>query len=58
MTRSEAEFYDNFQFPRDAEFFKGFAKEAAESRLCAGIHYRSALVAGLAQADAVAGINY
>jgi len=45
-----------YLFPRDAEFFKGLAKEAAESRLWAGIHYRSDLVAGLAQADAVAGL--
>jgi hypothetical protein len=42
--------------PRDAEYFKGLAKEAAESRIWAGIHYRSDLVAGLAQADAVAGL--
>src|SRR5262245_59298616 len=45
-----------YLFPRDAEFFKSLAKEAAESRLWAGIHYRSDLVAGLAQADAVAGL--
>ncbi len=35
-----------------SKFFKGLAKEAAESRICAGIHYRSYLVAGSAQADA------
>jgi hypothetical protein len=45
-----------YLLPRDAEFFKGLAKEAAESRVWAGIHYRSDLVAGLAQADAVAGL--
>ena len=41
-----------YLFPRDAEFFKGLAKEAAESRIWAGIHYLSELVAGLAHADA------
>jgi membrane-associated phospholipid phosphatase len=45
-----------YLFPRDAEFFKNLAKEAAESRIWAGIHYRSDTVAGLAQADAVAGL--
>jgi membrane-associated phospholipid phosphatase len=45
-----------YLFPRDGEFFKSLAKEAAESRLWAGIHYRSDLVAGLAQADAVDGL--
>jgi membrane-associated phospholipid phosphatase len=45
-----------YLFPRDAEFFKSLANEAAESRLWAGIHYRSDLVSGLAQAEAVAGL--
>jgi len=36
-----------YLFPRDAEFFNSLANEAAESRLWAGIHYRSDLVAGL-----------
>ncbi len=43
-----------YLFPRDAEFFKRLAEEAGESRLWAGIHYRSDLVSGFAQADAVA----
>jgi membrane-associated phospholipid phosphatase len=43
-----------YLFPRDAEFFKRLGEEAAESRIWAGIHYRSDLVDGLAQADAVA----
>jgi membrane-associated phospholipid phosphatase len=45
-----------YLFPRDAEFFNSLAQEASESRIWAGIHYRSDLVAGLAQADAVAGL--
>jgi len=45
-----------YLFPRDAEFFKSLANEASESRLWAGIHYRSDLAAGLAQAEAVAGL--
>jgi len=43
-----------YLFPRDAEFFRRLAEEAGESRLWAGIHYRSDLLAGFAQADAVA----
>lgn len=43
-----------YLFPRDAEFFRNLATEASESRVWAGIHYRSDLVAGLTQADAVA----
>jgi hypothetical protein len=43
-----------YLFPRAAEFFKSLAREAAESPFWAGIHYRSDLVAGQAQADAVA----
>src|SRR5262245_11629636 len=46
----------SYLFPRDTEFFKSLAKEAADSRVWAGVHYRSDLVAGLAQADAVAGL--
>jgi len=45
-----------YLFPRDTEFFRRLANEASDSRLWAGIHYRSDLVAGLAQADAVAGL--
>jgi len=46
----------SYLFPRDTEFFKSLAKEAADSRVWSGIHYRSDLVAGLTQADAVAGL--
>jgi len=46
----------SYLFPRDTEFFKSLAKEAADSRVWSGVHYRSDLVSGLAQADAVAGL--
>jgi membrane-associated phospholipid phosphatase len=44
----------SYLFPRDAMYFESLAREAADSRLWAGIHYRSDLAAGLAQAEAVA----
>jgi membrane-associated phospholipid phosphatase len=44
-----------YLFPRDAEFFRGRATEAADSRLWAGIHFRSDNVAGLALARSVVG---
>src|SRR6266852_3772245 len=34
-------------FPRDANYFDGLANEAGDSRLWAGIHYRSDIAAGL-----------
>ena len=43
-----------YLFPRDAEFFTALAHEASDSRLWAAVHYRSDLVAGLAQSEAVA----
>jgi len=45
-----------YLFPRDAGFFRSLADEATESRLWAGIHYRSDLISGLEQAQAVAGL--
>ncbi|HKQ76468.1 MAG TPA: phosphatase PAP2 family protein [Blastocatellia bacterium] len=45
-----------YLFPRDADYFKSLAKEAADSRLWAAVHYRSDLEVGLAQAEAVAGL--
>jgi membrane-associated phospholipid phosphatase len=55
LSGSQAEML-TYLFPRDAEFFNSLANEAAESRLWAGIHYRSDLVSGLAQGKAVAGL--
>jgi len=43
-----------YLFPRDAEAFAELADRAAESRVWAGIHYRSDVVAGRALALAVA----
>lgn len=40
-------------FPEQAEFINGVADEQAESRLYAGLHFRSDLVAGLALGRAV-----
>ena len=37
----------SYLFPRDADFFAAQAREAGESRLWAGIHYRSDIEAGL-----------
>jgi len=45
-----------YLFPRDAESIRNLAVEAAESRLWAGIHYRSDLDAGLAQSKQVANL--
>jgi hypothetical protein len=41
-------------FPRDAEMFSAVGEQAAESRLWAGIHYRSDIDAGRQLALAVA----
>jgi membrane-associated phospholipid phosphatase len=41
-------------FPRDAQYFKGMADQAAESRIWAGIHFRSDIEGGQALARAVA----
>jgi membrane-associated phospholipid phosphatase len=41
-------------FPRDARVFEALAREASDSRLWAGIHFRSDLVAGQALGRAVA----
>ncbi len=41
-------------FPRDAQTINALADQAAESRIWAGIHYRSDVVAGLALGRAVA----
>jgi membrane-associated phospholipid phosphatase len=41
-------------FPDDTEMLRGAAKEAGESRIWAGIHYRSDVDAGLALGEAVA----
>jgi membrane-associated phospholipid phosphatase len=43
-----------YLFPRDAEALSALAEEAAESRVWAGIHYRSDIVAGAALGRAVA----
>jgi len=43
-----------YLFPRDAEFIRNFAAESANSRLWAGIHYRSDIDAGLALSKQVA----
>jgi membrane-associated phospholipid phosphatase len=42
-----------YLFPREAAFFEERAREAAESRLWAGIHFRSDLEAGLKLGEAV-----
>ncbi len=44
-----------YLFPRDAAALAGLAEEARESRVWAGIHYRSDIVAGAALGHAVAG---
>jgi len=43
-----------YLFPRDAEGFAALGERAAESRIWAGIHYRSDIVAGRRLANAVA----
>ncbi|MFN0123295.1 MAG: vanadium-dependent haloperoxidase [Blastocatellia bacterium] len=43
-----------YLFPREAAFFRAQAVEAGESRIWAGIHYRSDIVAGEAIGKAVA----
>jgi membrane-associated phospholipid phosphatase len=43
-----------YLFPRDAAALAALAQEAAESRVWAGIHYRSDIVAGVALGRAVA----
>jgi membrane-associated phospholipid phosphatase len=44
-----------YLFPRDAEEVAALARDAAESRVAAGIHYRSDIVAGAELGRAVAG---
>jgi len=43
-----------YLFPRDAEALAALGERAAESRIWAGIHYRSDIVAGAALGRAVA----
>jgi len=43
-----------YLFPRDAAMFNGLAKQASESRIWSGLHFRSDLVAGNAIGAAVA----
>jgi head-tail adaptor len=43
-----------YLFPRDAEAFAALGEQAAESRIRAGIHFRSDIVAGRRLALAVA----
>jgi hypothetical protein len=43
-----------YLFPRDAEMFAMLGEQAAESRIWAGIHYRSDINAGRQLALAVA----
>jgi hypothetical protein len=45
-----------YLFPRDAEAIRKLAVEAADSRLWAGIHFRSDLDVGLSQGRQVAGL--
>jgi membrane-associated phospholipid phosphatase len=44
----------SYLFPRDADFIRNFAMESANSRIWAGIHYRSDIDAGLALSRQVA----
>lgn len=44
----------NHLYPSDAALFNSYAKEASESRIIAGIHYRFDCEAGLVQGKAVA----
>jgi membrane-associated phospholipid phosphatase len=43
----------SYFFPRDADLFRSMAKEAGESRIWAGIHFRSDIETGLALAKSV-----
>jgi membrane-associated phospholipid phosphatase len=45
-----------YLFPRDAEFIRNIAMESSNSRIWAGIHYRSDLDAGFAMSKQVAGL--
>jgi len=45
-----------YLFPRDAEFIRNFAAESSNSRIWAGIHFRSDIDAGLAMSKQVAGL--
>ena len=45
-----------YLFPRDAEFIRNFEAESSNSRLWAGIHYRSDIDAGLALSRQVAAL--
>ena len=44
-----------YLFPRDAAVLAALADEARESRVWAGIHYHSDIIAGAALGHAVAG---
>ena len=46
--------YGIYLFPRDAEMYAALGEQAAESRMWAGIHYRSDIDAGRKLAIAVA----
>ena len=45
-----------YLFPRDAEFIRNFAAESSNSRIWAGIHFRSDIDAGLSLSKQVAGL--
>ena len=45
-----------YLFPRDAEAIRKLALEASDSRLWAGIHFRSDLDVGLSQGEQVAAL--
>ena len=45
-----------YLFPRDTEFIRNFAVESSNSRIWAGIHFRSDIDAGLALSKQVAGL--
>ena len=45
-----------YLFSRDAEFIRNFAVESSNSRIWAGIHFRSDIDAGLALSTQVAGL--
>jgi membrane-associated phospholipid phosphatase len=46
----------SYLFPRDTEYFRSLAEEAADSRIWAGIHFRSDREAGMTQGKQVAGL--
>ena len=45
-----------YLFPRDAEFIRDFTRESADSRIWAGIHYRSDIDGGSSMSKKVAGL--